>query len=105
MSRKLYHNCVLHRPGVVEPPQEHGWILVEQGRIKRLGRGPLPGAEETVDLGGHRVLPGLVNAHTHLYSSLAGRMPWPEKRPMPIPTTRAAAMPTPQRTQGDRTAR
>jgi cytosine/adenosine deaminase-related metal-dependent hydrolase len=77
MSVTLFHNCRLERPLVDEPIQEHAWILAEHGRIKRLGRGPLPGADRTVDLSGRRVLPGLVNAHTHLYSALAPRMPWP----------------------------
>jgi len=41
---------------------------------------PLPG-EEVVDLGGALVLPGLVNAHTHLYSALARGMPGPAEPP------------------------
>lgn len=37
--------------------------------------------EEVVDLEGKLVLPGFVNAHTHLYSSLSRGMPWPAKAP------------------------
>jgi putative selenium metabolism protein SsnA len=37
--------------------------------------------EETVDLDGHLILPGLVNAHTHLYSALARGMPGPTPAP------------------------
>jgi putative selenium metabolism protein SsnA len=37
--------------------------------------------EEVVDLAGHLVMPGLVNAHTHLYSALARGMPAPAVPP------------------------
>ncbi|MGE5127625.1 MAG: amidohydrolase family protein, partial [Betaproteobacteria bacterium] len=37
--------------------------------------------EELVDLAGALVLPGLVNAHTHLYSALARGMPGPAESP------------------------
>src|SRR5262249_35620592 len=37
--------------------------------------------EETLDLAGRVVLPGLVNAHTHLYSALARGMPAPAAQP------------------------
>jgi len=38
-------------------------------------------AEKVVDLEGKLVLPGFVNAHTHLYSSLSRGMPTPSKAP------------------------
>jgi putative selenium metabolism protein SsnA len=38
--------------------------------------------EEVVDLGGALLMPGLVNAHTHLYSTLARGMPAPRVLPM-----------------------
>ena len=57
---------------IAEPAIRNGWIAVERGRIAAYGapnpagrRGFADGARE-VDLGDVVVLPGLVNAHTHL---------------------------------------
>ncbi|MEO8071388.1 MAG: amidohydrolase family protein [Acidobacteriota bacterium] len=56
------------------PPIHNGWIEVTNGRIGRFGGGPPPAAAR--ELGDVAVLPGLVNAHTHLELSwLAGRIP------------------------------
>jgi cytosine/adenosine deaminase-related metal-dependent hydrolase len=56
------------------PPVENGWIETHAGRIVRLGRGTPPGP--AADLGAAALLPGLVNAHTHLELSwMAGRVP------------------------------
>jgi 5-methylthioadenosine/S-adenosylhomocysteine deaminase len=48
-----------------------GYIAIDSGRIQAVGAGePTPelaaGAESTWDTAGHLILPGLVNAHTHL---------------------------------------
>jgi putative selenium metabolism protein SsnA len=53
-----------------------------EGRVAERGPGlaPRPG-EEVVDAAGALVLPGLVNAHTHLYSALARGMPAPAPPP------------------------
>jgi cytosine/adenosine deaminase-related metal-dependent hydrolase len=55
------------------PPLENGWLEIARGRIAALGRGAPPGSAATItDLGDAIVLPGLVNAHTHLeFSGLA----------------------------------
>jgi cytosine/adenosine deaminase-related metal-dependent hydrolase len=45
-------------------PLENGWIRIERGRIAAVGRGQAPAA--AVDVGDAIILPGLVNAHTHL---------------------------------------
>ncbi len=39
-------------------------------------------SDEVIDLSGKYILPGLVNSHTHLYSTLSRGMPSPKKAPM-----------------------
>jgi len=85
MARTLYSDAVVHRPLSGEPPLDPGWILVEREQVLGVGTGEAPAADETVDLAGAEVWPGLVNAHTHLYSALAGRLPWPAERPRGLP--------------------
>ncbi|HUG54040.1 MAG TPA: amidohydrolase family protein [Vicinamibacteria bacterium] len=57
-------------------------LRVQDDRIveRRPGLRGLPG-EEVVDLAGGLVMPGFVNAHTHLYSALARGMPGPALHP------------------------
>jgi cytosine/adenosine deaminase-related metal-dependent hydrolase len=52
---------------ICEPPTSDGWIVVDRDRIVALGRRapPTDGAHD-VELGHVAVMPGLVNAHTHL---------------------------------------
>jgi cytosine/adenosine deaminase-related metal-dependent hydrolase len=55
-------------------PVENGWVEIAVDRIVRLGTGRAPLPAE--DLGDVALLPGLVNAHTHLELSwLRGRVP------------------------------
>ncbi len=43
-------------------------LLLEGGRVRWMGNNAdAPGAQRTVDLGGRVVLPGLIDAHCHLY--------------------------------------
>ncbi|MCD5408391.1 putative aminohydrolase SsnA [Candidatus Bipolaricaulota bacterium] len=58
---------------------EQGHVIVRNGRIEAVGTGPAsehPGAK-VIDAEGRLLTPGLVNAHAHLYSSLARGMPLP----------------------------
>jgi putative selenium metabolism protein SsnA len=67
----------------LDPPTvERGDLRTDGGFVVERGRGlpALPG-EEVVDLEGGLVIPGLVNAHTHLYSALARGMPGPASPP------------------------
>ena len=57
-------------------------LRVDGERIVERGPGLLPApGEEIVDLQGAVVLPGAVNAHTHLYAALAPGMPAPRQVP------------------------
>ncbi|WP_432561309.1 amidohydrolase [Kineococcus sp. SYSU DK003] len=46
--------------------REHGTVLVRDGRIAAVGEVAVPADAEVVDATGHLVLPGFVDAHTHL---------------------------------------
>ena len=66
----LYANA--HVVTMDDERNEHpsGWLLVDDGFVQRAGDGPRPDADETVDLGGAVVTPGLVNTHHHLWQNL-----------------------------------
>ncbi len=54
---------------------ENGWIVIEEERIKEVGEG-IPAEEgEVIDAKGKLLMPGFVNAHTHIYSTLARGIP------------------------------
>ncbi len=46
-----------------------GYVVVEQNRIEKVGRGPGPGrkrGDEVVDVEGRTLLPGIIDCHVHL---------------------------------------
>src|SRR5580765_3639608 len=54
---------------ISEPPIRHGWLAVDRGRVVALGaagKRVLADGAEVVELGDVALMPGLVNAHTHL---------------------------------------
>ncbi|MDE3154345.1 MAG: amidohydrolase family protein [Acidobacteriota bacterium] len=55
---------------IADPPLRDGWVVTDRGRIvacgHRAGDPEPPGITREVDLGTAVILPGLVNAHTHL---------------------------------------
>jgi cytosine/adenosine deaminase-related metal-dependent hydrolase len=63
---------------ITGPPLRPGRVDVDTGRVVGVGAvdAALPAGATVVELGGHVVLPALVNAHTHLeLSGLRGRVP------------------------------
>jgi cytosine/adenosine deaminase-related metal-dependent hydrolase len=59
---------------ITSPPIRDGWVTVENGRVAAVGSGAAPESERgtravdrsPVDLGSRAIMPGVVNAHTHL---------------------------------------
>lgn len=46
---------------------EGGWILAHEGRIEQVGSGPVPRADLVIHEPNCVAIPGLVNAHDHMY--------------------------------------
>jgi len=62
---------------IAHPPIANGWVAVADGRITQVGSGRPPGTSTEVD---GAIMPGLVNAHTHLELS------WMRDQVAPAPT-------------------
>lgn len=83
MQQLLLHNLNIIDPFGEREFLEHASILIENETIKFVGRGySHVGFEgQILDMQGKFCLPGIINAHTHLYSTLAMGMPPPKKSP------------------------
>ena len=46
---------------------ENGWVLARDGMIGEIGSGPAPKADQVIDERNCVAMPGLVNAHDHMY--------------------------------------
>ena len=72
MSRRPRHDVVIRARWIVPlhgPPLKGGWLQIRRGRIVDLGVGSPPGRRDdasTIDAADAIVIPGLINAHTHL---------------------------------------
>jgi cytosine/adenosine deaminase-related metal-dependent hydrolase len=87
---------------IARPPVAGGWVLVEDGRVAALAEhagapAPAPAeADRVLDLPGQVLLPGLVNAHTHLELSwLRGRVPETASLPQWVRASMALRAPAP----------
>lgn len=79
MTRTTLYRAAWVLP-IERPPIREGWLLVRDGLIVDVGSGSGPRADAVVTLGAVAVLPGLVNAHTHLELSwMRGRVPPAER--------------------------
>ena len=83
MKQLLLHNLRIIDPFGEREFLEHASIMIEGETIKFVGRGySHVGFEgQILDMQGKTVLPGIINAHTHLYSTLAMGMPAPQRTP------------------------
>ena len=68
--------------GTGAAPVRNAVILIEGERIKAVGPGlAIPAGARTVDLGGSTVLPGFIDAHTHISAPLVGTPGWDQLTP------------------------
>ncbi len=81
--KKILTNACLINPYGKPEFIPRGYLIIDGELIAEVGSGePPPGIRgDHLDLKGQIVLPGMINAHAHLYSSLALGMPPPENRP------------------------
>ncbi len=51
---------------ITSPPIKNGWVVVDNARVSHVGSGTPAASHQQHDLGARAIMPGVVNAHTHL---------------------------------------
>lgn len=66
MAALIFANCAI-LDGTRQERREDHHVLVEDGLIREVSDRPIKSsAAETIDLGGHTLMPGLIDAHVHV---------------------------------------
>ncbi len=84
--KTLLTNCRIINPFGEIQFIDNGYILIDGETIQEIGKGTYnKSVDSQVNLQGKTVLPGMINAHAHLYSALAMGMPFPKNNPQNFP--------------------
>ena len=84
MSKTLFKNLTIVNPNSESSLNRNTSIVCDDGIITEIGsqHSDLSNYHNVFDMNGKFVLPGMINAHNHLYSSLAMGMPAPRIKPV-----------------------
>jgi len=82
LKKKLLKNLTIINPTHIKPLIENGFVSISGDTIESVGTIEPPNHFDLIyDLKGKIALPGMINAHHHLYSALALGMPLPKNNP------------------------